>query len=341
MQSGPRCEATTPESASSARRGWRPRAAWPGCGRSAWSSAAKTRSVPSWPSTDIAAAMSAVRSSSRRSVDRQHQHAEHAVGAVDQRQALLGGQLDRRQAGGGERVGGRHQGAVGVADLALAHQRERAVRQRRQVAGAAERAVLVHHRRDAVGEQVRPAAARSPGVRRCGRSPASRAAAASAPRTTSRSTSGPDPAACDRTSERCSCARISVGMCRVASAPKPVEMPYAGVGARRAAPRRRPGPARSRSRPRPSSDTAGTVPGDGDDVVEGHRADAHGDGVVMAPSNCRTGSSDRPAVPRLSRIRDHRSGSTPGDALGQELGSIPAIRTIPTSRSGSLAWSPA
>ena len=47
-------------------------------------------------------------------------------------------------------------------------------------------------------------------------------------RTTSRSTSGPDPAACERTSERCSCSRISAGMCRVASAPNPVEMPYAG-----------------------------------------------------------------------------------------------------------------
>ncbi len=50
-------------------------------------------------------------------------------------------------------------------------------------------------------------------------------------RTTSRSTSGPEPAACERTSDRCSWARISVGMCRVASAPNPVEMPYAGVGA--------------------------------------------------------------------------------------------------------------
>ena len=51
------------------------------------------------------------------------------------------------------------------------------------------------------------------------------------PRTTSRSTTGPEPAACDRISDRCSWARISVGMCRVASAPKPVEIPYAGVGA--------------------------------------------------------------------------------------------------------------
>ena len=47
-------------------------------------------------------------------------------------------------------------------------------------------------------------------------------------RTTSRSTSGPQPAACDRMSERCSWVRLSCGMCLVASAPKPVEMPYTG-----------------------------------------------------------------------------------------------------------------
>ncbi len=44
-------------------------------------------------------------------------------------------------------------------------------------------------------------------------------------RTTSVSISGPEPAACERTSERCSWARRSGGMCLVASAPKPVEMP--------------------------------------------------------------------------------------------------------------------
>ena len=44
-------------------------------------------------------------------------------------------------------------------------------------------------------------------------------------RVTSRSTSGPLPAACERTSDFCSWARRSVGMCRVASAPNPVEMP--------------------------------------------------------------------------------------------------------------------
>ena len=66
MQSGPRWLATMPESASSRRR-FAAEAACPGCGRSACRSAAKTRSVPSWPSTLIAAAMSAALSSIRRS----------------------------------------------------------------------------------------------------------------------------------------------------------------------------------------------------------------------------------------------------------------------------------
>ncbi len=47
-------------------------------------------------------------------------------------------------------------------------------------------------------------------------------------RTTSRSTGAPMPAACERISERCSCVRSSGEMCRVASAPNPVEMPYFG-----------------------------------------------------------------------------------------------------------------
>ena len=128
-------------------------AAWPGCGRMAWSSAAKTRSV----------AELGLHRHGRRDVRRTHQegevgqrqdqHPEHAVGAVDQREALLGRELDRRQTGRGQRLGGRHQRAVGVAHVALADQRQRAVRERREVAGAAERAVLVHHRRDARVEQ--------------------------------------------------------------------------------------------------------------------------------------------------------------------------------------------
>ena len=44
-------------------------------------------------------------------------------------------------------------------------------------------------------------------------------------RTTSRSTGAPIPAACERISERCSCRRSSSAMCRVASAPNPVDTP--------------------------------------------------------------------------------------------------------------------
>ena len=160
--------------------------------------------------------------------------------------------------------------------------------------------------REQAGQQL----ARSRAGRRCGRSPASRAAAASAPRTTSRSTSGPEPAACERTSERCSWARISVGMCRVASAPKPVEMPYAGVGAAASssttararsiavtasAPRVTAAP--SRATATTSSKETGPVPRE---TVGGH-------GSIQLPDRRPDSTGDAPA----SRIRDHPSGSRP------------------------------
>ncbi len=44
-------------------------------------------------------------------------------------------------------------------------------------------------------------------------------------RTTSRSTSGPAPAACERTTLCCSRSRSGAAMCRVASAPNPVDTP--------------------------------------------------------------------------------------------------------------------
>ena len=72
--------------------------AWPTCGRSAWRSAANTRSVPSSASTLIAAATSAVRSSIRRSVIASTSIAEHPVGAVDERQPLLLSELARASA---------------------------------------------------------------------------------------------------------------------------------------------------------------------------------------------------------------------------------------------------
>ena len=73
--------------------------------------------------------------------EREDEHPEHAVGAVDERETLLLGSTTarcrpRRALGGGTRSPSR------VAHLPLAHQRQRAVRERGQVAGAAELAVL-------------------------------------------------------------------------------------------------------------------------------------------------------------------------------------------------------
>ena len=71
---------------------------------------------------------------------------EHAVGAVDQREALLLAQLDGLDASLGQRLGSRAPRALRVAHDALAHDRQRAVGQRGKVARAAEAAVLVHDR---------------------------------------------------------------------------------------------------------------------------------------------------------------------------------------------------
>ena len=78
-------------------------------------------------------------------VQGQDQHAQHAVGAVDQGQSLLGRQGHLLQAGGGERLGGRDCSPVRGAHRSLADGGEGAGSQRGQVAGATERTVLVHH----------------------------------------------------------------------------------------------------------------------------------------------------------------------------------------------------
>jgi hypothetical protein len=90
----------------------------------------------------------------RRVVDRQQQHAEHAVGAVDERQPFLGRQRDRLQPRPAQRLAAVDAGAGLVAHPALAEQHERAVGQRGQVAGGAEGAVLRHPRRDVGVQQV-------------------------------------------------------------------------------------------------------------------------------------------------------------------------------------------
>ncbi|CAL9309696.1 hypothetical protein SUDANB135_04538 [Streptomyces sp. SudanB135_2055] len=82
------------------------------------------------------------------------QHAQHAVGAVEEREPLLLAQLDRGDPVLGQQLTGRAHDTVGALRVPLAHERERAVGQGRQVAGAAQRAVLVHDRGDPGVEHV-------------------------------------------------------------------------------------------------------------------------------------------------------------------------------------------
>ena len=85
--------------------------------------------------------------------DGEAEHAEDAVGAVGDGEALLLGEFDRFEAGVAERVGGGTNAAV-VHDVAFAEQRQCAVGERSEVAAGAERAVLGHDRRDAGVEDV-------------------------------------------------------------------------------------------------------------------------------------------------------------------------------------------
>ncbi len=86
--------------------------------------------------------------------EREHELAEHSVGAVDQREALLLGEGHRREPALGERLAGRLQRAVGRADLALTHDGQRDVGKRREVAGTPEAAVLVDDRRQPGRQQI-------------------------------------------------------------------------------------------------------------------------------------------------------------------------------------------
>ena len=97
--------------------------------------------------------MSAVRSSrSRSAIASASMPSMPSVPLIRARPSLAAS-LDGFEADRGERLGGGAEHAVRVPHLALPDQRERAVRERREVAGAAERAVLVHDRGDAVVQQ--------------------------------------------------------------------------------------------------------------------------------------------------------------------------------------------
>ena len=153
VSSGPRCEATIGESASS-RRMLRRRSGQPRV-------RAQRHQVCGQHPVGAEQRLEAHRGGQVRGPQQhievgagQVQHRQHAVGAVDQREALLLGQHDRGELGLGQHLTCRPRGAAPVPYLALAHDGERNRRQRRQVARAPQRAVLAHDRGDPGVQQV-------------------------------------------------------------------------------------------------------------------------------------------------------------------------------------------
>ena len=243
--------------------------------------------------------------------ERQHQHAEHAVGAVDQREALLLGQLDRVDAVRRRSASAAStQRSVGVAHLALAHHRERAVRQRREVAGAAQRAVLVHDRGDA-GVEHR-------GVGLGGLEP--HAGAAGGQRGQPQQHQRPHHLALDlgpgpgRVRADQAALQLGAPLRRDVRGGERAEAGRDAVVRRSssASASTTPGCGRSRRAPRRPADAV-PVPGDADDVVGTHRADPHDDLVgVHGPNRTpRRRRRPRPRRPVVSGIPDssHQGGS--------------------------------
>ena len=162
--------------------------------------------------------------------------------------------------------------------------------QRREVAGAAERAVLGHDRGDPGVEHRRVALRRRRSGRRCGRSPACAGAAASAPGPPRAPPRRPVPAACERT--RLRCRRSPVGRRDVPGG----ERAETGGDPVDAAARRRRARRWSGGRPAISVSAslgephARAVPGDGDDVGR-----LNGSGPIATSAGWRTGDAG-PAV---------------------------------------------
>ena len=125
---------------------------WPGCGRRACRSAANTASVPSSASTLIAAATSAVRTSRARSCAAStSMPSMPSVPLISARPSFSASTTGVIPAAASASAAATSS-PVGVAHHAFAGGGQRARGERGEVARAAERAVLGHHRRDPGGE---------------------------------------------------------------------------------------------------------------------------------------------------------------------------------------------
>ena len=124
---------------SSRRRMFAADACWPGSGRAAWIAGWKLVRDPCSASSESAHARSAVRARRRRAHEAERRHRGHELRAVDQREPFLRLQPNRLEADGCERLGAAEQLAVDPR-LALPDERQREMRERREVAAGADRA---------------------------------------------------------------------------------------------------------------------------------------------------------------------------------------------------------
>ena len=131
-------------------------ATWPGCGRASWYAAANATSVPSkrldaHRPDDARGPDQAVRVGQDERPDRAHH-----LGPVEERQAFLGLERERLEAGFAQREHRRHERAADL-HLAPTDERQRQVRERREVAGGADAPLLGHDRMDAQAQEVEEA----------------------------------------------------------------------------------------------------------------------------------------------------------------------------------------
>ena len=148
----------------------------------------------------------------------------HELRAVDQRQALLGDQPHRLEPGAPQRVAAGQQLAL-VPRLALADERQRQVRERREIARGSDRPARRHPRQNAA---FRHSSSNSTVSIRAPELPFASAFARSsiAARTTSSGYGSPTPHACERSRRSCSSSVSSSGICFETNRPKPVFTPY-------------------------------------------------------------------------------------------------------------------
>ena len=113
----------------------------------------KARGVPFNPSSVIAVTMSAASASISACASSRHAIAEHRLRAVQQRNSFLRIEFDRGDPGAAQRFPARHTHAA-IFRLAFAHQHQRHVRQRSQIAARADAASRRDDRRHARVQQI-------------------------------------------------------------------------------------------------------------------------------------------------------------------------------------------